>query len=287
MAERQAISTISDPSPPAATSNLSQKAASKTQSASARPRIVHLDLSSSPDVSAPPVDENPVWASISSPTAASSSSSRILATGVRKPVPPAELFSSPSTEVPEEQDPVPSPLIRRPKPYSITATDRKGKGKAKAEGGFTLDQLEASIYLGDVYDFPIQPPPLPVQVSRKALTEEYGLPGIGFLWKSKNKNRPLKFMIPTIGLNPEMPRSPGEPGLLLSCREEMLKDGPWTLFIRADGSKKVRLNYAGEYTCKKVGTMAKEEFAAQDQSASINYISELLFSVAHMFMFTG
>ena len=154
-------------------------------------------------------------------------------------------------------------------------SDRKGKGKAKADESFTLDESETSMYLSDSQIFHVRPPPLDVQVSRKALTEKYRLPGMGFLWKSKNQNRPLKFMLPELSLNPDMPRLPGEPGLLLSCREEMLEDGPWTLFIKVNFQKKVRLNYAGEYTCTKVGTLTKYEFTAQDKAVSTLAIESL------------
>ncbi|KAF8890309.1 hypothetical protein CPB84DRAFT_1785050 [Gymnopilus junonius] len=263
MAERQAISRTSDPSPPtSAIGTPSQKAVPETPSARTRLGMSSIDrIYLSPEGSPSP-NEDQIWTSISSPVGASSlPSSKMPSTvsGARRLVTPSDPLPPATSNQLEELNTLPTPLIRRPKPQVPVPSDRKGKGKAKQKS-------EISMYLRDAHAFLIQPPPLSVQVSRKALSEEYGLPGMGFLWKSKKKNLPLKFLLPTIGLNPEMPHSPGEPGLLLSCREEMCKDGPWTLFIKANGSKKVRLNYAGEYTCKKVGKMTKEEFSAQDQA---------------------
>ncbi|KAF8957583.1 hypothetical protein BDZ97DRAFT_1845697 [Flammula alnicola] len=148
------------------------------------------------------------------------------------------------------------------------------KFKVKAEGGWTLSPSKVSKYLGSATLFTIKPLPLPVLVSRKALTEAYGLPGMGLLWNPKNK--PHKFLtplmiIPNIDVNPEMPRCPGAPGLLLSCRKDMCKDGPWTLFVKVETSKKVHLDYAGEYTCTAVGEMTKEEFLAQDAKVKITW----------------
>jgi len=87
---------------------------------------------------------------------------------------------------------------------------------------------------------------------------------MGLLWVSKSKRNPLRVMMPTYEVNPEMPRAPGEPGILLSCREEMCKNGPWTLFVKVGGIKAVRWNYAGEYVSQTVGRMSKEDFHSQD-----------------------
>jgi hypothetical protein len=87
---------------------------------------------------------------------------------------------------------------------------------------------------------------------------------VTLLWVSKSKHNPLRVIMPTYEVNPEMPRAPGEPGILLSCREEMCKDGPWTLFVKVEGLKDVRWDYAGEYTCRTVGKMSKEDFQLQD-----------------------
>jgi hypothetical protein len=83
---------------------------------------------------------------------------------------------------------------------------------------------------------------------------------------SKSKSNPLRIIMPTYELNPDMPWAPGEPGILLSYREEMCKDGPWTLFVKVEGQKQkgVRWDYAGEYNSQIAGKMTKEEFQSQD-----------------------
>lgn len=109
-------------------------------------------------------------------------------------------------------------------------------------------------------------------MSRKALKEEYGLPLVGLLWNPEDK--PYRFLLPTNDVNPQMPRRPGEPGLLLTCRDELWKTrGTWSLFIKIPGLKVVRMNYAGEYTCRVVGEMTAGDFAAQNSSVSWTIIS--------------
>jgi len=80
-------------------------------------------------------------------------------------------------------------------------------------------------------------------------------------------------MIPTYATNPDMPRAAGEPGLLLSCRDEMCKDGPWTLFVKTEGgsSKKVKWTYAGEYMCTVVGSLSNDEFISQSEAVWFLY----------------
>ena len=84
---------------------------------------------------------------------------------------------------------------------------------------------------------------------------------MGFLWESKDGN--YRFLTPEYDVNPEMPRTPGAPGLLLSCRQELSDGKTWTLFVKVQGEKKVKLNYAGEYICKLVGNLTAAEFASQ------------------------
>lgn len=69
-------------------------------------------------------------------------------------------------------------------------------------------------------------------------------------------------------MNPEMPRYPDAPGLLLSCREEVCNSGPWVLLGKIEGQKKPLLEYRGEYKCYVVGQMTSDEFTAQDLSVS-------------------
>ncbi|KDR69744.1 hypothetical protein GALMADRAFT_907545 [Galerina marginata CBS 339.88] len=184
----------------------------------------------------------------------------------RQKAPVTAIVTPPPTIYPPKlQTPI-SPSTWRPK--SHVEDKKQVKASLKAEGGFMLSSTTVSKHLGDASYFQIQPGPLPVQVSRKALTETYGLPGMGFLWTSKDKHH--RFIIPQLAANPEMPRKPGQPGLLLSVRGEMCQNGPWTLFIHAEG-KKARMNYAGEYNCQTVAKMTKEEFATQQPGVKLTW----------------
>jgi hypothetical protein len=153
---------------------------------------------------------------------------------------------------------------------------KSGKKAEKAEGGWSLRPSQVAKYLGSTKVFPIFPPPVAVRVSRPALSEAYNLPGMGLLWVSKSKRNPLRIMMPTYEVNPEMPRAPGEPGILLSCREEMCKNGPWTLFVKVEGLKTARWDYAGEYTSQTVDKMSKEEFQSQDAAVFGHFLSSSL-----------
>ncbi|KAF5317323.1 hypothetical protein D9611_003577 [Ephemerocybe angulata] len=65
-----------------------------------------------------------------------------------------------------------------------------------------------------------------------------------------------------------MPAAPGEPGLLLCGRTELL-DGTWSLFIRVfdlkgKGATLKRWRYAGEYESTVVGDLGASDFAKMD-----------------------
>ncbi|KAH9485875.1 hypothetical protein JR316_0002790 [Psilocybe cubensis] len=124
--------------------------------------------------------------------------------------------------------------------------------------------MDLSRYLNDTAALNIDPVPLGVSVSRRALSKSFGLPGMGFLWTSRNKQH--RFLTPTYDVYPDMPRYPGAPGLLLSCREEVSNNAPWSLFGKIEAKKKPMLEYRGEYKCYVVGQMTREEFTAQESS---------------------
>jgi len=137
--------------------------------------------------------------------------------------------------------------------------------KKGCKKGFKIGATMTSTYLtqgAKALHFQAASPPLHIQVSRNALTKKFGLPGMGLLWQSKDQNH--RFLTPDYDTNPEMPCTPGAPGLLLSCRKEMCNGKTWTLFVKVKGGSSVRLNYAGEYSCKVVGKLTAVEFSGQD-----------------------
>ncbi|KAJ3515021.1 hypothetical protein NLJ89_g2013 [Agrocybe chaxingu] len=173
------------------------------------------------------------------------------------------------------------------KPWSIRNPRGGGGGRGRGEeeeekkkSSFKLSKRQVCKHLEGAKRPTIFPPPVPVRVSRKALTEKYGLAGRTLLWISQDKTH--RFLIPTSDLNPEAPRKPGEPGLLLSCREEICRDGPWTLFVQAPGGKLVRYDYAGEYTCQVVGTMTADEFTGQALNVKLSWGDSVLKRRRHL-----
>ncbi|CAA7263060.1 unnamed protein product [Cyclocybe aegerita] len=189
----------------------------------------------------------------------------------------------PSPQKPEQSQPT---IERALTPSARTSSPSPGPSKfpeeeeEKKKGTFKLSKRQVSKHLEGAKRPTIFPPPVPVRVSRKALTEKYGLAGRTLLWISKDKTH--RFLLPTSDLNPEAPRKPGEPGLLLSCREEMCKGGPWTLFIQVPGGKLVRYDYAGEYTCHVVGAMTADEFTGQALNVKLNWGDSVLKRRRHL-----
>lgn len=142
------------------------------------------------------------------------------------------------------------------------------KKKAHADvSAFTLSASRRAKYMEGISLLSITPPARAVSISRAALNAEYGCTTMGLLWRSP-KGGKQQFLFPNYDLNPDMPRGPGEPGLIFGCRDELWTYGPWTLFYHLTDSKFVRMGYAGEYKCQVVGTMSKEEFASQSDLVS-------------------
>ena len=73
------------------------------------------------------------------------------------------------------------------------------------------------------------------------------------------------FLFPTSDINPQMPNVPGEPGLLLSARLEML-ERTWTVLSRVQITP-ARWLYLGQYKNVRAGLLPSGEFAKQRQGA--------------------
>jgi hypothetical protein len=133
--------------------------------------------------------------------------------------------------------------------------------KIKAEKATVLSETTVSRYLKDIIPFPINPAPPTLLVSRKFLIEVYHAPSMLLLQESKNGGH--NFMFPTLDINPDMPASPGNLGLLLSCRRGML-DLTWTLFTRVQLNP-AKWEYLGKYRCAHVGQLSSTEFSQQNE----------------------
>ncbi|PPR06036.1 hypothetical protein CVT24_004706 [Panaeolus cyanescens] len=144
-----------------------------------------------------------------------------------------------------------------PTSTSIIAIKKK---QAKSEA-FILSSARRTQYLKGTSLYPITPSFIPISISRMVLTRLYGSKTMGLHWESSDDKH--KLMTPSYEWNPDMPRAPGEPGLLLITYNDVAKKNPWALFYKLEGSKTVRWGYAGEYVCTEVGNVMGEEFAEQ------------------------
>ena len=95
--------------------------------------------------------------------------------------------------------------------------------KKGCKKGFKIGTTMTSTYL--TQHFQAASPPFHIQVSRKALTTKFRLPGMGLLWESKDQNH--RFLIPNYDINPEMPRTPGaqDSSLVIVRRCVMVRPG--------------------------------------------------------------
>jgi hypothetical protein len=87
--------------------------------------------------------------------------------------------------------------------------------------------------LKDIKPLNVKPDRLSLLVSRQFLTDMYGVSPMSLLATSKSGRR---LIFPTPDVNPDMPTSPGNPGLLSSCRKGIV-EFTWSLFSRNQTSR--------------------------------------------------
>ncbi|KAJ3518284.1 hypothetical protein NMY22_g13753 [Coprinellus aureogranulatus] len=126
------------------------------------------------------------------------------------------------------------------------------------------DEKPIRQHLASTSTLKVHPDPLSLKLPRKMLNAVYGAGPQCLLWQTPAEKRTAsgkihRFLMPTFDTNPYMPTAPGEPGLLLCGRTELL-DGTWSLFIRFHCSEGQRWNYAGEYSSELVGVLSAQDF---------------------------
>lgn len=147
------------------------------------------------------------------------------------------------------------------------------KFKFKEEEVFVLPPSTIAHYLAGAPDLLIKPPPITLQVKREFIRLAYGGSDMQLLQTISAERNPTarkqrRLVFPLFQMNPAMPVVPGETGIMFASRPELLSDGPWGLFRRhLDGRTAVWL-YLGEYECRVVGKMSKEDFCAQKPTVS-------------------
>jgi hypothetical protein len=137
--------------------------------------------------------------------------------------------------------------------------------KIKTEEAIILPKALLTDHLKNGFSIEIDPPPSYTPYPRRFLNWAYGVNIIHFLCGSRDGDR--NFMMPTPDVNPHMPGAPGDSGLLLTGRDEML-DKVWSLFSRVQESPAKWL-YMGEYQNFNVGTLPSEEFSKQREKVRV------------------
>ncbi|KAF8828649.1 hypothetical protein HHX47_DHR3000109 [Lentinula edodes] len=173
--------------------------------------------------------------------------------------------------------------LRGDNPHSTTKV--KGKKRSPQTSRLSsvptilaLDPLWVEAVAGFLHDTPsfiINPDPdMDFRVPRALLGQKYKISTGSFqaivkahLNPSSTTNNPLvrSILFPFYEENPDLPAKPGDPGIILTKRTDILEVQPATIFINYDGRGKTPSVwlYAGEYTLKKCAEMTGEQFSRQ------------------------
>lgn len=110
------------------------------------------------------------------------------------------------------QDAVGVPTVA-PSRGSPASSIRPPVKKSTKIDGIALSHSRRTEYLIGTSLFTITPDYFPVSISRCILNRLYGAKTVGLEWISSDEQHHI--MTPSYNWNPDMPRVPGEPGLLL------------------------------------------------------------------------
>lgn len=143
--------------------------------------------------------------------------------------------------------------------------------KIKVDEATVLYPTTVARYLKDIVPLRIEPAPTPILVPHKFLGEVYGAHLVFLLLKRTDGRR--SFIFPTQDINPDIPVSPGDPGLLLSSRLDMVGH-IWTFFTQVT-VKPVKWQYLGEYQCTPVGKLSPDEFSQQRPKVKTSWAEKL------------
>ncbi|KAF8957574.1 hypothetical protein BDZ97DRAFT_1762834 [Flammula alnicola] len=173
------------------------------------------------------------------------------------------------------------PGVSVPAPQtSLNLQEVNPRRNIKSQHVFSLPQSVADMYLQGAKALEISPPPLDLEVPRKFLRLAYGGSDqhfLQFIQAGKNPSRTglRRLVWPMLDLNPSMPSSPGEPGLVFASRHEILSNPPWTVFCKRSNAKALWL-YLGEYENVLGGKMTAEQFRSQSKIVQREWANLLL-----------
>ncbi|KAF8957580.1 hypothetical protein BDZ97DRAFT_1924462 [Flammula alnicola] len=173
-----------------------------------------------------------------------------------------------------------TPVVSVPAQTSPNLKEVKPRYNIKSQHVFSLPQSVADIYLKGAKALEISPPPLDLEVPRTFLRLAYGgndQQFLQFIQEGMNPSGPVlrRLVFPMLHLNPSMPSSPGEPGLVFASRHEILSNPPWTVFCKRSNAKALWI-YLGEYESVLGGKMTAEQFRSQSNIVQREWAKILL-----------
>lgn len=93
--------------------------------------------------------------------------------------------------------------------------------------------------------------------------------------RNPTSNSPRSILFPFFEENPDLPVNPGDPGIILTAREDMLEIQPVSIFINYKGRGKTPSLwlYAGNYALENVQNLTGEQFSRLPEQVSLPLIS--------------
>ncbi|KAJ3726837.1 hypothetical protein C8R42DRAFT_639290 [Lentinula raphanica] len=178
------------------------------------------------------------------------------------------------------------PALRRSKKHSSLAPQYSLVPAIQALDPVWVEAVSG--FLRDTPSFRIDPSPdLNFRVARLLLGQKYKVSTGSFLAIIKPDLNPSStpdnpharsIIFPFYEENPDLPTRPGEPGIMLTKRTDILASMPVTVFINHAGrgkSPSVWL-YTGEYTLKKIAEMTGDQFSRQPLKTQERWGSSIL-----------
>ncbi|KAJ3510254.1 hypothetical protein NLJ89_g4786 [Agrocybe chaxingu] len=155
------------------------------------------------------------------------------------------------------------------------------KETTQAKVATTEDSSASSVVTSQLRSFAISPPPSIFEVPRAFLRVQYGGSDQQFLqyFRAEKGNlsspiiRRLVFAQPN--MNPDMPSSPGVPGMIYASRHEIVQNPPWTVFYKST-LKPALWTYVGEYESVVSGQLSAARFASQKPDFKKGWAEQLI-----------
>ncbi|CAA7270712.1 unnamed protein product [Cyclocybe aegerita] len=155
------------------------------------------------------------------------------------------------------------------------------KETTQAKVTTTENSSASSVVTSQLRSFAISPPSSIFEVPRAFLRVQYGGSDQQFLqyFRAEKGNlsspiiRRLVFAQPN--MNPDMPSSPGAPGMIYASRHEIVQNPPWTVFYKST-LKPALWTYVGEYESVVSGQLSAAQFSSQKADFKKGWAEQLI-----------